>query len=1013
MKFTDIFIQRPVLACVVSLLILLLGFRSMGELSLRQFPQMSNTVITVTTTYPGASADLMEGFITSPLQKSIASAEGIDYMTAKSSQSISTISVYVKLNFDPNIAMTDIMSQVQQVSNTLPKESNTPVIQKATGNSLALMYIGFNSKDMNNQQITDYLARVVQPKLQAIDGVAKAEIIGGQDYAMRIWLDTEKMAALNITSDDVVATLQAQNFQAAAGQIKGKYVLYNINAKTDLNHSQQFQDIIIKNQNSALIRLKDIARVELGAKSYDSSVYFNGKNAVFIGIQSTPTANPLTVIDDVKKMLPELAHEYPPEFDGKIVYDSTEYIRSSLHEVARSISEATLIVIIVVFLFLGSFRTVTIPIVTIPLSLIGVCSLMFAMGYSLNLLTLLAMVLAIGLVVDDAIVVVENIYRHIEEGLTPKEAAIKGAREIATPIISMTTTLAAVYAPIGFMTGLTGALFKEFAFTLAFAVILSGIIALTLSPMMCSKILSSSYTEQRFVQLIDEFFGNLKARYEYKLRSILNFRSVTVVFAMIILLSCGLLADTTTSELAPDEDQSILFVSATAPEYANINYLTHYTDQLNEIYRNIPEMQDYFVINGMGSVNNAISGLILKPWNERSKSQSGVQKELEPQLGKIAGLNTVGFPLPSIPGQSDGLPVQFVVTSTDDYIVINQVLEKLRDAAMKSGWFLFVDTDLKFNKPELEVNIDRNKAASLGVNMQTIGNTLGTLLGGNYVNRFSREGDSYEVIPEVPDELRENPGKINDYYVMADTSKTLVPLSSIVDLKVNTVPNSLNQFQQLNSATLEGLVMPGKSLTDALAYLRTQAKEILPTGVSFDYAGQSRQAIQEGNALIYTFFFALIFIYLVLCAQFESFSDPFIILISVPMSIAGALIPLNIGFATLNIYTGIGLVTLIGLISKHGILMVDFANKLQQNEGLSIHDAIIKSASLRLRPILMTTAAMILGVLPLLMASGAGAKSRFDIGLVISSGMFIGTCFTLFVVPTMYTLLARKHAAAS
>lgn len=1011
MKFTDIFIHRPVLACVVSLLILILGLRSMGELQLRQFPQMSNTVITVTTAYPGANADLMEGFITSPLQKSIASAEGIDYMTAQSTQGMSVISVYIKLNFDPAVAMTDIMSRVQQVSNQLPKESNAPVIQKATGDSLDLMYIGFNSKEMNNEQITDYLERIVQPKLQTVDGVAQAEVIGGHSYAMRIWLDTQKMAALNITNDDIVSALQAQNFQAAAGQIKGKYVLYNINAKTDLNDVEQFKNIVVKNASPALIRLKDVATVELGSESYDSSVYFNGENAVFIGIQGTPTANPLTVIDGVKKMLPQLEQDYPPSFKGKVVYDSTEYIRDSIHEVVHSISEASLIVIIVVFLFLGSIRTVTIPIITIPLSLIGVCSLMYAMGYSLNLLTLLAMVLAIGLVVDDAIVVVENIYRHIEDGMTPKDAALQGAREIAVPIIAMTTTLAAVYAPIGFMTGLTGALFKEFAFTLAFAVILSGVIALTLSPMMCSKILNHSTSQQRLIQMIDEFFAKLKIRYEQKLKSVLNFRRVTVVFAIIMLISCGLLADTTTAELAPEEDQSILFVSATAPESANINYLTHFTNQLSAIYNSIPETQDYFVINGMGAVNNAISGLIIKPWGQRKTSQRHVQGELEPKLAKIAGLNAIGFPLPSIPGQSDGLPLQFVVTSTEDYTVLNQALERLKDVAMSSGLFLFLDTDLKFDKPELVVNIDRDKAASMGVDMKTIGNSLATLLGGNYINRFSREGDSYEVIPQVPDELRSDPDKINNYYVMSSASKTMVPLSSIVNLSFRTVPNKLNQFQQLNSATLEGLVMPGKSLTDALTFLRTQAREVLPMGVSFDFAGQSRQAMQEGNTLIYTFFFALLIIYLVLAAQFESFTDPFIILISVPLSIAGALIPLNIGFATLNIYTGIGLVTLIGLISKHGILIVDFANKLQANEGLSIREAIVKSAALRLRPILMTTAAMVLGVIPLVFASGAGAESRFDIGLVISCGMLVGTCFTLFVVPTMYTLLARTHVS--
>ncbi len=1010
MNFTDIFVRRPVLACVVSLIILLFGLRAMSDLPLRQFPKMSNTVISVTTTYPGANAELVEGFITSRLQKSIAGADGIDYLTAQSMEGISTINANIKLNYDPNTAMTEIMAKVAEARNDLPKESNQPIIQKATGSSMALMYISFNSKNMNTQEITDYVARVVQPKLQTISGVSAAEILGGKTYAMRIWLNTQKMAALNITTADVVTALQNENFQAAAGQVKGNFVSFNINTRSDLNNSAQFADIVVKHDNNTLVRLKDVAEIHLGAETYDSSVIFNGKSAVFIGMKSTPTANPLTVISDVKKMLPELQVNYPPGFESKVVYDSTEYIRSSIHEVIQSIAEATMIVILVVFLFLGTLRTVTIPVITIPLSLIGVCSLMLAMGYSLNLLTLLAMVLAIGLVVDDAIVVVENIYRHIEEGLQPFEAALKGAREIAVPIITMTTTLAAVYAPIGFMTGLTGALFKEFAFTLAFSVIISGVVALTLSPMMCSKILSHSISQQRFVHYIDKTFEKFKNYYEQRLRLALNFRSVTVVFAAIILLACGLLALTTKTELAPEEDQSVLFASLTAPAYSNINYLTQFTKKLDKIYQSIPEAQDYFIVNGMGAQNNAISGLILKPWNGRKKSQSKVGAVLNPELSKIAGLNSIAFPLPSIPGSNDGLPIQFVVTSTMDRSVIQQVMQKLLDAAKKSGLFMFVDSDLKFEKPQLVINIDRNKAGLMGVHTSTIGSALATMLGGGNVNRFSREGKSYLVIPQVPDEFRINPDKLKEIYVQADAQKELVPLSSVISMEMTVIPNQLSQFQQLSSATLQGMMLPGKSITQGLAFLSAEAKKIFPTGVTFDYSGQSRQAMHEGNAMLYTFLFAMIIIYLVLSAQFESFRDPLIILISVPMSIAGALIPLNIGLATLNIYTGIGLVTLIGLISKHGILMVDFANKIQEHEGLDAHAAIIKAATLRLRPILMTTAAMVLGVVPLILASGAGARSRFDIGLVIASGMLIGTCFTLFVVPTMYTLFAKNRA---
>jgi len=1007
MNFTDIFIKRPVLACVISLIILFLGLRSINELQLRQFPEMQNTVITVTTTWPGASADLIEGFITSALQKSIAKAEGIDYLTAQSVEGVSTIKVSIKLNYDPAIAMTDIMSQVQQVTNQLPRESERPVILKSTGSTLALMYLGFNSSHMSMEQMTDYLTRVIQPELQSVDGVADAEILGGHTYAMRIWLDSTKMASLNITASDVTSALQSQNFQTAAGQIKGKLVLYNINAKTTTQNAKQFSQIVITTRNDTAIRISDIARVELGAQSYDSSVIFNGKSAVFIGIQSTPTANPLTVIDNVRAIMPKLEHSYPPNFAGKIVYDSTKYIRSSINEVIRSITESSIIVILVIFLFLGSLRSVSIPIITIPLSLIGVCSLMYVMGYSINLLTLLAMVLAIGLVVDDAIVVVENIHRHVEEGLTPFNAALVGAREIAVPIIAMTTTLAAVYAPIGFMTGLTGALFREFAFTLAFAVIISGIIALTLSPMMSSIFLKSTHGENNFAAKIDAFFEKVKTKYQSYLLKVLQQKKVVVVFTIIVFCSCGLLAWTTTSELAPDEDQSVIFSVLNAPQYANFDYTEKNTNLLNKIYRSIPEMENYFIVN---NVNSAFSGLTLKPWGDRKLSQEKILKQLQPKLATIPGLRAVAFPLPSIPGKDNGLPIQFVLTSTIDYTLLNQYADDLKNAALKSGLFMFLSTDLEFDKPELSVNIDRNRAADLGISMSTIGGTLASLLGGNYINRFDQAGQSYQVITQVPRHLRISPEKINDYYIPTQTGK-LISLANLINLKMETKPNTLNQFQQLNAVTIQGVAMPGTSSHTALQFLSEKAAQLLPESVSWDFSGQSRQVMQEGSTMLYTFMFALLIIYLVLSAQFESFIDPLIILISVPLSIAGALIPLNLGFATLNIYSGIGLITLIGLISKHGILMVDFANRLQLTEKLDVLAAITKSASLRLRPILMTTAAMVLGVLPLITSSGAGAKSRFSIGIVIAGGMLVGTCFTLFVVPTMYTLIhfSRKN----
>lgn len=1009
MKFTDIFIQRPVLATVVSLLIFIFGLRAINDLQLQEYPTLENTVITVTTAYPGASADVIQGFITSILEKSIAGADGIDYITASSSQGISTIQAYIKLNYDPDAAFTDIMSKVAEVQGQLPASSQQPTITKATGSTIALMYASFYSDEMSPQQITDYITRVVQPRLQTVSGVASVDLFGGNKFAMRIWLNPSRMAALEITAEDVINALQANNFQSAPGKTKGEYVAYNISAKTDIHDVDAFKDLIVKQSGGALVKLRDIANVELGSESYDSAVSFNGKKAIFIGINATPAANPLTVIKDIRKLFPDLEANYPPSLHSKIVYDSTKYISASLKEVITTIIEATAIVILVIFLFLGSLRSVVIPVVTIPLSLVGVCTLMLALGYSLNLLTLLAMVLAIGLVVDDAIVVVENIHRHIEEGLKPFEAALKGAREIATPVIAMTITLAAVYAPIGFMSGLTGALFKEFAFTLASSVIISGVIALTLSPMMCSKVLNAEESNHRFVHYLDQLFERLKVYYQGKLHNALNFRPVTVVFAIIVLTSCYFLYVSTPSELAPTEDQSVLFAQSSGPQYANLDYMQAFTGEFNKLFSSIPETEAYFIINGMGDPSTAFSGIMLKPWDERSRSQQTINPELQNKVRDVAGLKTIVFPLPSLPVGGSGIPLQFIINSTSSYELIYQVSHKIEEAARKSGLFIYIDNALKFDKPEIQIEIDRSKAGQLGITMQNIGNALATSLGGNYINLFSMEGRSYEVIPQVLRRLRLNPDQIAQIYVKT-ASGAMVPLSTVIKIKVVAQPNNMTEFQQLNSTTFSAMLIPGKTLGDGLDFFKTQAEKLLPKGMGYDYAGQSRQYIQEGSALLYTFFFALIIIYLVLSAQFESFRDPFIILISVPMSICGALIPLNLGLTTINIYTQVGLITLIGLISKHGILMVDFANHLQVNEGLGVREAIEKAAAIRLRPILMTTGAMILGVAPLITASGAGAQSRFSIGLVIATGMFIGTLFTLFVVPTMYTFFAKKRS---
>jgi multidrug efflux pump len=1006
--FTDIFIGRPVLASVISLLILLLGVQAFFNLPLRQYPKLTNTQITITTNYPGANAELIQGFITTPLQQAVASTEGIDFMTSSSTQNASVISLTLRLDADGDKALTDVLSKINQVRNTIPPEANEPVVVKKTGETTALMYIGFNSATMSASQITDYLTRVIQPRLQTVNGVADAQILGGQTFAMRIWLNPKRMAALGVTPTDIQTALKTNNFVSAPGQIKGDYVQTNINAATSPQTARAFADLVVAARNGSLIRLRDVATVELGPESVNSSSVFSGLKAVFVGVYATPAANPLTVIADVRKALPEIREQLPVGLKATVAYDATIFIQASIDEVASTIIEAAVIVIVVIFLFLGSIRSTLIPIVTIPLSLIGAMFLMLALGYSINLLTLLAMVLAIGLVVDDAIVVVENIHRHIEEGMTPLDAALKGARDIAVPVISMTITLAAVYAPIGLLGGLTGGLFKEFAFTLAGAVVLSGVIALTLSPMMCAKLLRAEARAGRFTRFLDRGFEGLKNWYGRRLARVLLFRPVVVMVAAVVLASCVFLYTSTRTELAPTEDQGVVFMLLKSPKYANLDYLEKFSAQLGGILQKVPEYSNFFLINGTPTVNNGIAGILLKPWAERKRSQAAVLAALQPQLNTVAGVQIFAFALPALPGSAGGPPVQFVIKTTADYRTLVGVLRKLEAAARASGLFVFVDSDLKFDNPQLKVEIDRAKANELGITMQDIGIALSTMYGGNYTNRFAMLGRSYQVIPQAPRVFRLNPDSIKQVYVRTK-SGSLVSLATVTRTLRSTEPNALTTFQQLNSATIQAVMYPGRTLGEGLDFLRSKSKELFPEGFTYDFQGESRQLVREGSTLAIAFAFAMIVIFLVLAAQFESFRDPLIILIAVPMSIAGALIPMNLGLATVNIYTQVGLVTLIGLISKHGILMVEFANQLQRAEGLAKRDAIVKAASIRLRPILMTTAAMVVAMVPLLMASGAGAKSRFDIGLVIAAGMTIGTLFTLFMVPTIYTYLAGEH----
>ena len=1004
MAFTDIFIRRPVLATVVSLLIVLLGLQAFNSLTLRQFPKMETALITVTTAYPGANAETIQGYITQPLQQALASAEGIDYISSVSRQNVSVISVYARIGSNTDRLFTDLMAKAAEVKNRLPQSAEDPVLRKQAAEGMALMYIGFYSDELNNPQITDYLSRVVQPKLATLPGMAEASILGNQVFAMRLWLDPIRMASRGVTTADVNDAVRKNNFLSAAGELKGELVVSSVNAATELNTPEAFAQVVVRNENGRRVLLGDVARIELGAESYNAISSFNGAPAVYIAIKPTPSANPLDVIGSVRNALPELERQLPPSMHLSVVYDATNFIQASIDEVVKTLIEAVVIVIVVVFLFLGSLRSVLIPVITIPLSMIGVLFLMQLMGYSINLLTLLAMVLAIGLVVDDAIVVVENIHRHIDEGKAPFEAALLGAREIAVPVISMTITLAAVYAPIGFLSGITGALFKEFALTLAGAVVISGIVALTLSPMMCAKLLKAQ-AHDGFAKRLDAYFEKLKTRYQRALTASLNQRRVVLVFAVIVFLLIPVLVKFTKSELAPAEDQGIVFMMANAPKTTNLNYLNAYTALFHELFSIIPEYYSSFQINGFNGVQSGIGAFLFKPWNERERTQQEVLPELQAKLNSIPGLQVFAFGLPALPGGGDGLPFQMVITTPNDYESLLQVAERIQQKAQESGKFAILKVDLAFDTPEVVVDIDRNKAASLGVSMQDLGATLATMLGEAEINRFTVDGRSYKVIAQVEQAYRDNPNWLNSYYVRASSGE-MVPLASFISVSDRTRPPQLNQFQQLNSAILQGY--PTVSMGEAIETVKAMARAELPAGFSIDFASTSRQYIQEGSALYLTFALALAIIFLVLAAQFESFRDPLVIMVTVPLSICGALIPLFLGISTMNIYTQVGLVTLIGLITKHGILIVAFANQLRLEQGLGIRDAIEQASATRLRPVLMTTAAMVFGMLPLLFAQGAGAVSRFDMGLVIAMGMSVGTLFTLFVLPSVYTLLTPK-----
>jgi len=1006
-KITDLFVKRPVLAVVVNLIILIGGLQSIRSLSVRQFPRSDSATVSVTTAYIGANADLVRGFITAPLERVIAGAEGIDFLESSSSQGISNITVHLKLNYDTNAALTQIQAKVAQVRNQLPPEAEAPIIQLQTADSqFAAAYLGFSSKDLDPNQITDYLTRVVQPKLSAIPGVQRADILGDRTFAMRVWLKPEKMASLDISPSQVRDALAANNYLSALGSTKGSMTSVNLVANTNLQTAEEFKQLVVKEDKGNVVRLGDIADVILGAETYDSEVRFNGQGAVFIGVFVMPTANTLDVMKQVRAAMPDIQAQLPAGMTVGVPYDSSAYIQDAINEVLKTLAETLLIVIIVIFLFLGSVRGVIIPVIAIPISLIGAVLLMNTFGFTINLLTLLAIVLSVGLVVDDAIVMVENVERHLHMGKTPFQAALDAARELVGPIIAMTITLATVYTPVALQGGLTGSLFREFAFTLAGAVLISGIVALTLSPMMGSKLLRSGDTEKGFAGFINHRFDRLRELYQRVLTGTLRFRPVVLTLWAIVLLLIIPFYMFSQKELAPPEDQNFVFGIIQAPANATLDQTKLFARQVDDVYRSFPEVVSTFQIITPGG---GFGGFVAKPVSERKRSVGELQMAASQASSKIPGIRSIVLVPPSLPG-SQGFPVDLAIVSTAEPAQLAEFANQLVAKAFTSGKFMFADTDLKFDQPQAKVVFDRDKLRSQGVDLSQAGRDLSVLLGGNYVNRFSIQGRSYKVIPQVKRSERLTPDQLSQIYISGAGGK-LVPLSTFATLQTTTEPRELKRFQQLNAVRIQGAIPPGVSIDAALNYLEDEAHKILPRGYTIDYAGESRQLREEGGRFLGVFMLSAILIYLVLAAQFESFRDPLIILAgSVPLALAGSLLFSFLGLTSINIYSQVGLITLVGLISRNGILIVQFANHLQEL-GRDKLAAVIESASTRLRPIMMTTAATVVGHLPLVFARGPGAGARNSIGIMLVTGMIIGTTFTLFVVPSIYVLVARTHRA--
>ena len=1018
MQFTDLFIRRPVLALVINFLIIIAGLQAIRSVNVRQFPRSENSSVTVKTVYIGASAELVRGFITTPLERAIAAADGIEYIQSNSAQGLSSILVRLKLNYDPLKALAEISSKVDQVRQDLPPEAEVPIINiEAADSQFAAAYLSFSSEILEQNQITDYLIRTVQPRLSAIEGIQRAEVLGNRIFAMRIWLKPERMAALSISPAQVRQALASNNYLTAVGQTKGSLIKVNLTANSDLHSVGEFKRLVIKEQGGAIVRLEDISEIALGAENYDADVQLSGQTAIFMAIYPLPNANTIDVIKRVRKEMALVERDLPSGIKADFAYDATEYINNAISEVLKTLTDTLIIVMIVIFLFLGSLRSVLIPIVAIPLSLIGAVFLMQVFGFTINLLTLLAIVLSVGLVVDDAIVVVENVERHLSEGLSPREAALLGARELVGPIIAMTVTLAAVYAPIGFQGGLTGALFREFAFTLSGAVIISGIVALTLSPMMSAKMLKPGIEEHGLAKKIADYFKRLRTAYGRWLDVTLNARpAVYTVWIVLSLLTIPMFM-MAPAELAPIEDEGAIFSIIDAPANSSLELTRHFSIAADKIYQRIPETDFTFEIVFPSS---GFGGLITKPWSERKRTTMQILPEVQQKLRAIPGIRVLAITPPPLPGGGE-FPVEFIIASTAELEQVLTLAKQIQLQATQSGMFAFPPLiDVKIDQPQSEIVINRDKVADLGLNLQQVGADLSSMLSGNYVNRFNIAGRSYKVIPQIKRVDRLNPDQLQHIYITGRGGQ-VVPLSTVAEMRNSTVPRSLNRFQQLNAVKISGVAI--RPLDQVLRYLEDEANKIVPQGYVIEYTGESRQLRTEGSKFLPAFTLAMVLIFLVLAAQFNSFRDPFVILAgSVPLAMFGALIFMflkmpspNVPFwtngwtTTLNIYSQVGLVTLIGLVSKNGILIVEFANKLQE-QGKSKLEAVREAAQTRLRPILMISVATISGHFPLTLVSGAGAAARNSIGLVLVGGMAIGTIFTLFVIPSIYMLVARDHS---